>query len=363
MAGRFGGLGEDGFVFERTGMMDRIKIGQLGVCHEHAPGKMQTLRLLPEVFEIVGVVDDRPTATTAKFVGSDFKMYDGVKMMTEEELFQTPGLQAVAVEVPNLELVPAAFRCLERNLPIHMDKPGGDSYDEFERLRSGYEKRDLPFQMGYMFRGNPAMRWIQEAFRKGWLGEIFEVQASMSHNYGDKEYQEYMGQLPGGIMFNLGCHLIDFVVSLMGRPSTVTPFLLSAPGDPDRIKNNCVSILTYPHATVTLRASSREVDGLSRRRLKICGTKGSVDLCPLERFDGQPLTMDLVLNEDAAELAAGKHTLSFDPVRDRYEEQLMDLARMIRGEIKNPYDIHHDCLVQEVLMAASGITNWNATGV
>ncbi len=42
----------------------------------------------------------------------------------------------------------------------------------------------LPFQMGYMFRGNPAFNWIRKAVEKGWLGDVFEIQASMSHNYG-----------------------------------------------------------------------------------------------------------------------------------------------------------------------------------
>ncbi|MPN03603.1 hypothetical protein SDC9_150834 [bioreactor metagenome] len=210
--------------------------------------------------------------------------------------------------------------------------------------------------MGYMFRGNPAFRWILDAVRKGWLGEIFEVQASMSHNYGGEEYQEYIGKFRGGIMFNLGCHLIDFVVALLGRPSGVTPFLKSAPGDPDRIQNNCVAILEYPHATATLRACSREAGGLNLRRMKVCGTKGLVELCPLERFDGEKLEMELALSEGNEEFEAGRRTLRFGPVRDRYEEQLLELARMIRGEMSNPYDVQHDCLVQEVLLRASGYT-------
>ncbi len=69
--------------------MERIKIGQLGICHEHASGKISTLRGLPEVFEIVGVVDDRNTKS-ARFAGDDLKPYEGLKWMTEEELFLRP---------------------------------------------------------------------------------------------------------------------------------------------------------------------------------------------------------------------------------------------------------------------------------
>ena len=33
----------------------RIKIAQLGIGHNHASAKMQSLRKLPELFEVVGV--------------------------------------------------------------------------------------------------------------------------------------------------------------------------------------------------------------------------------------------------------------------------------------------------------------------
>lgn len=338
-------------------MTNKIKIGQIGICHEHASGKMNTLRLHPEIFEIVGVVDDR-TSTAAKFAGSDLKPYEGLNWMTEEELFNTPGLEAVTVEVPNLELVSTARRCLEHNLPIHMDKPGGDDYKAFCQLRQDYEAQALPFQMGYMFRGNPAFNWIRKAVEKGWLGDVFEIQANMSHNYGGEAYQEYIGKFSGGIMFNLGCHLIDFVVAVLGRPTAVTPFLKSTRDVSPHIMNNGVAIIEYPHTTVTLRACSKEPGGLERRRLKICGTQGVVDLCPLERFDGKPLQMEVVLREGNEEYEAGTQMLEFGPVNDRYESELENFARFITGEAENPYGCAHDCLVEEVLLAASGYTAW-----
>lgn len=340
--------------------MDRIRIGQIGVGHEHAAAKMRTLRSLPEVFEVVGVVDDRATRSP-RFAGDDLTSYDGLTWMTEEQLLATPGLQAVLIETPNHDLVPTALRCVRRGLPMHMDKPGGEDMAAFRRLLDGCREAGVALQIGYMFRNNPAMRFALRAVRERWLGDIFEVQASMSHNYGGEPYQRYLGHFRGGIMFNLGCHLVDLVVALLGRPERVTPYLKSAPGDDHAIKNNCVAILEYPHATATLRACSREVDGLNRRRLKICGTRGTIELSPLERFDGQPLQMGLTLLEGNDEYAAGSHAVEFGVVRDRYEDQFREFARIVRGEIKNPYTYDHDDLVQEVTLAASGRLGWNGT--
>ncbi len=148
--------------------MEKIKIGQIGICHEHASGKINTLRKMPDVFEIIGVVDDRAT-TAARFAGDELKPYEGLKWMPEEELFNTPGLQAVTVEPPNSDLVSTAMRCMERNLAMHMDKPAGEDLEQFGKLLKGCKERKLPFQMGYMFRSNPAMQWCLKAVRRaGW---------------------------------------------------------------------------------------------------------------------------------------------------------------------------------------------------
>jgi predicted dehydrogenase len=336
--------------------MRKIKIGQLGVCHEHADGKIKTLRKMSDVFEIVGVVDDRATRFV-RFAGDNLAPYDGLKWMTEEELFKTPGLEAVAVETPNDDLVPTALRCMERNLAMHMDKPAGYDLTLYERLLRGCEERKLPFQIGYMFRNNPAFQFSLQAFRKGWLGDIFEVQANMSHHYGGEAYQHYLGRLPGGILFNLGCHLIDFIVALLGKPAKATSFLKSTPGLPDSIKNNGLAILEYPHATVTVRACSLEAGGLEHRRLKICGTLGTIELSPLERFDGKPLTMQMILLEGNADYPAGAHTLDFGVQNDRYESQLLEFAGMIRGTQNDPHTREHDYQVHETLLAAAGCNN------
>lgn len=334
--------------------MKRIKIGQIGCCHEHAAGKITALRGMPDVFEIVGVVDDRVTSS-AKFAGENLKPYEGLRWMTEGALFDIPGLQVVTVETPNDDLVPTALRCMNRNLAMHMDKPAGSDLKLYGELLSGCKVRKLPFQMGYMFRNNPAFKFCLQAVREKWLGEIFEVQADMSHNYGGEDYQNYLGKFQGGIMFNLGCHLVDFVVALLGHPDRVTPFLKSTPGLPNSISNNGLAILEYPHAMATVRACSMEIDGLERRRLKVSGTKGSIDLCPLERFDGQPLLLEMTLLDGNETYSAGTHVIDTGIRRDRYHDQLFELAKMINGEMENPYTYDHDYSVHVAMLAASGV--------
>jgi predicted dehydrogenase len=239
-----------------------------------------------------------------------------------------------------------------------MDKPGGDNLEMFARLRKACEERGLPFQMGYMFRNNPAMRWCLKASRDRWFGNILEIQCDMNHDYGGDDYQEYIGKFQGGVMFNLGCHLTDFVVALMGRPKNVTSFLKSAPGWPETVRNHSLAVLEYEHTLASLRVCSLSPGGVNARRLKISGDKGAVELSPLECYDGTPIRMNLTKLEGNEAYSAGTHIVEFGIKNDRYEDQLLELALMINGEMENPYKYEHDYLAQEVLLAAAGYTTW-----
>lgn len=338
--------------------MEKIRVVQIGVTHEHARGKIVSLKRLPGLFEIIGVVDDRDTAHTPYF-SCGYNLYDGLRRWTLGEVLNDPSVDAVVIEVPNNELVPTALQCMERDLPMHMDKPGGEDLALFRTLLRGCRERRLPFQMGYMFRPNPMFRFAAEACRKGWLGEIFHVEADMNHDYGTAEYEEYLGKFSGGIMYNLGCHIIDFIVEIMGRPENVIAAPGPAPGFPDRIRNNCAAMLVYPHASATIIACSQEAMGSNSRRIAIRGTKGTIVMSPLEIYDGQtPMTMQLFLQQDNPQFRAGLHNVSFGPYADRYENQMIEFAKIIRKEIPDPMEFDHDDLTQEVTLAAAGMIPW-----
>jgi len=125
---------------------ERIKIGQIGISHEHAAIKMRSLRELSEHFEIVGVVDDR-ASTAARRIDNDLSAFDGVERFSEEALLSLPGLQAVMIETANADLVPTAQRCAEREVAIHMDKPGGGGARALRRLGRRLRFDDEPLQL------------------------------------------------------------------------------------------------------------------------------------------------------------------------------------------------------------------------
>lgn len=338
--------------------MKKIKIAQIGITHEHAPGKYATLKNMPETYELVGVYNDMDTySTPAFYTASLLNAYKDANWMSLDEILNYPDLDAVAVEVPNNELVPIAMRCMERGLAMHMDKPAGEDLTLYKKLLDGCQAKKLPFQMGYMFRGNPAFQFCIKAIREKLIGDVVEILTDMNHNYGGEPYQEYIGKFPGGIMYNLGCHLIDFIVAAMGRPESAASFMKSAPGCASNIFNNCTAVLEYPTAHVILRSCSKVASCTPGRSMIIAGTKGTIQFSPLERFDNVPLEVSLMLKEARNGYPAGSHTLRFPMDSDRYRPQLQELAEVIRGEREQTYSYEHDYIVHEVTLAACGLHN------
>lgn len=332
----------------------RIRIGQIGIGHNHAADKMQALRNLSDFFEVAGVVESDSAWREKR---GDFEVYKGLKWMTAEELLATRGLEAVAVETDGFELVPTALRCAEHGLHIHMDKPGGESLPEFRRLLEVCETRSLAFQQAYVYRYNPAVKFCLNAVKNGWLGKVFEVHAVMSRYDGDNtEYRRWLSQFKGGAMYIFAGYLIDLIVTMLGKPEKVTPFMKQTRDD--GLIDNGLAVLEYERAAATVRVSVEEVDGMKHRRLIVCGTNGTVELCPIEPpgnlYYTQPLTVRLTLKNGNVQYSSGTHHVSCGVLGSRYEAQLIEFARIIRGEIRNPYSCQHEYLLHEVLLAACG---------
>ena len=333
--------------------LKKVRVVQWGMCHEHADGKFQSVKKLPDDFELVGVIDDRASKTPRE--DRSFKIYNGVRIMTEEELWADKTIQCVFVEVTNDDLIPVAWKVAKHGLAMHLDKPCGQNFAKFEALMRFCEKRGIPVQIGYMFRVNPAIRRITKIIQDGLLGDIISIEADMYHDYGSKNYNAYIASFKGGIMYNLGCHLIDFIVPMMkGLPSKAHVVRMPAPGDPANTGTDCVSLLEWGTGTVTVRSSRHAA--CASRWLRVQGTKGAIDLRPIERFDGKPTTFELRLKVEAGGYKKGTQIVDCGVQKDRYADQLKELADIIRGLRENPKGQYaHDITVHKVTLMACGM--------
>jgi predicted dehydrogenase len=96
-----------------------------------------------------------------------------------------------------------------------------------------------------------------------------------------------------------------------------------------------------------------EVNGFGRRQFMVSGSKGTVNICPLER----PITMTYSDTDIADKpYEDRKVTLSFDDhtATGRYDEMMQDFYAYIQGTTENPFTYEHDYTVQKVLSEIVG---------
>ncbi len=323
----------------------KIKIGQIGTGHAHASGKMETLRSLPETYEIVGVAEPDPKR---RAVAEKSKTYEGIPWLTEEQLLNTKGLTAVVVETEVCDLLSTAQRAIAAGKHIHLDKPAGESLSQFKQLLAEAARQKLTVQMGYMLRYNPAFQLCQRAVKEGWLGEVFSIDAAMSKVL-DTPTRKALMKYPGGAMFELGCHVIDATVRVLGRPHKVTAYNRSSSPLNDGFFDNQMAVLEYPKATAIIRSAVIEIDGGSRRQFAVCGDQGTVDIRPIE-----PAKLRLSLEQAHGEFKKGSQEVTLPKSRGRYDGDFIDLAQVIRGEKAFEFTHEHDLAVQETVLLASG---------
>lgn len=321
----------------------RIKVGQIGVGHAHAT-KLSVYRESAD-YEVVGIVEADPQLQAQ---AKAQPVYRDLPWMTREQLLNVAGLEVVLVETRVPDLLDTAEACVAAGQNIHLDKPAGSSLPQFRRIMAAAERQKLLVQMGYMYRYNPGVVRLREWLRAGWLGELFEVHAVMSKLVPPVERTRLVS-IGGHMMFELGCHLIDLIVGLLGKPTAVTAYAQHVSRVEDALWDNTLAVLTYPRALATVKATAVEVDGGERRHLVACGSEGTFHIQPLDNPQARA-----TLSKARGEFPKGYQDLSF-PKYVRYVDDAADMARVLRGEKSSDFSYQHDLDVQETILRACNL--------
>ena len=324
-----------------------IKIGQIGIGHNHGEGKMLAVRKFPELFKVVGFAEENQEWIKKR---GNLKGYEGLNRYSVDELIDK--CDAVMIETDVWDLTNTAQKCIDAGKHIHMDKPASGTLEEYKHLLNTARAKNLVVQLGYMYRYNPAVQKCFELIDDGKLGEIYSINAEMS-TFHPTGYKKWLTNFGGGIMYILGCHLVDLIVYIMGKPDRVTSFLKHTGLDGIDLSDNNLAVMEYKKALARVFVSSVEVNGFGRRQLMVSGSKGTVNICPLER----PTVMTYSDTEIADKTYADRKILL--PVEDnssagRYDEMMKDFYHYIKGTKENPFTYEHEYAVQEVLSEIIG---------
>lgn len=338
--------------------MKRIKIAQIGTGHDHAFSPIPTFKKLSDIFEFVGyctVPEDE--YNVPQFGNQAHKWAIGdAKQLTLDEILNYPDLDAVCIETEDRALTKYAIMAAEKGLHIQMDKPGGIDDAEFDRLIDIVEEKKLVFHMAYMYRYNPAVIKLKEDIKAGKLGDIIATEGEMDCRHALPK-RNWLKAYPGGMLYFLGCHMVDLVYSIMGDPEEIIPLSCSSGLEGTDAKDFGMAVFKYKNGVSVAKSTAVEDGGYERRHLLVVGTKGTVELRPIETgadsteiFNAQKTTV----RENFSEAFTSKAECYETEVFGRFDGMFRAFADYINGVRSNPYTYEYERKLHKILLKACG---------
>ncbi len=338
--------------------MKKINVAQVGTWRAtHGEHIMMSMKSMPHIYNVVGICEPDEELKQAALKKDTFK---GLKWLELEEILADDTLDAVIIETKELEQAKYALMFAKKGMHIHLEKPGGGNLEEFKELVSLAKANNTLLQLGYMYRYNPAIMQAMEIIKSGEIGDVLRVDAQMSVRYG-RYMLDMLSEFPGGMMYFLGCHLVDLMYAIQGKPQNVIPLNRSSGTLGATSLDSGLVAYEYERGVSTLKTVACEVDGGSRRGIVITGTNGTIELKHFE----VPLVAPPITNANTVTVTAKYYTEyqpnslyteehTFEPY-GRYDLMMSEFAKMVLGEKKNPYTPDYELEVFELVMKSINI--------
>jgi predicted dehydrogenase len=337
--------------------MSKIRMAQYGTKHGHAGSWIASMLNNPQV-ELAGVFEPDPVRRQEVMEKDSIFRQVHHWYNSAEEMLGDPSIVAVTSEGLNIESLDFTEAIVGAGKHVLYDKPAGDNWPQWQRVVKRAEEQSLVLQMGYMFRYHHGFRQVAEWARSGLLGDIFSVRAHMStwippvrESLGYNT-RDTISKHHGGIFYDLGGHMLDQVVWLLGRPTKVTAFLRNDTGIVPAFQDNTLGVFEFERAIAFIDIAAMEPRPMARR-FEVYGTKGSAII--VEPFEPAH-TLRLVLEEAGGGYDKGLHLIPVPEQgrQDTHDRALAAFIATIRGEQPPDRPYRHELLVQETLLRATG---------
>jgi predicted dehydrogenase len=230
---------------------------------------------------VVAVADADPTAARAAAA------HYGADARDELELLARADLDGIVIATPSALHAEQAIAALERGHPVFCQKPLARTAAECERVVAAAAHRDRLLGVDLSYRHLAAVQVLRRLLADGALGEVYAIEAEFHNAYGpDKAWFRDPALSGGGAAIDLGVHLVDLALLVLGRPkvSDVRSRLYAGgrllQAQPTVVEDHAwASFNTDTGATVTMACSWYGHAGADARiGFTVHGTAGAVEI-------------------------------------------------------------------------------------
>jgi len=264
-----------------------IGFGFMGKTHTYG---YKTIPLyysnLPFKIRLIGVCN----RTLAK--AQDAKETLGFEFATDnpDDIFNCPDIDIINICTPNIYHKEAVIKAINAGKHVYCDKPLAANYEEAKEITALAENTHVITQMALQNRFFPATLHAKELIEQDKIGKVTSFRACYLHA-GSVDPNKKIGwkqekKFGGGVLVDLGSHVIDLMYYLLGEYATVfahTDILYKQRPDKD---GNMVDIEAEDAVmmiakmksgvTGTIEASKTATGTNDELRFEIHGDKGAI---------------------------------------------------------------------------------------
>ena len=186
------------------------------------------------------------------------------------------GVDAVTISTPADTHVPLALEAVALGLPVVCDKPFALSSADARPVVAAAGRAGVPLTVYQNRRFDADLLTVQALISSGELGQITRFESRI-------EQYAPPGGIPtsgGGILFDLGAHVIDQALLLFGPVAEVYAEL----DEVDGVAGRFFVAARHTAGVVSHLAGDLLLQGAPGQRFRVFGTSGSYDV---DAFDGQ----------------------------------------------------------------------------
>ena len=163
-------------------------------------------------------------------------------------------------------------------------------------------------------------------------------------------------------MFFLGCHLVDLVIGFMGMPKEIIPLNTCSGVEGVTADDQGFAVMKYDSGNSFVKAYATERFGFLRRQLVLSGTRGTVEINPLEIYgvrtphDNHNTKIRISSERGGNDINSWHDIGEWKTIGlfDRYDNMMRSFAEMVRGEKVNPYTPDYELEVYKHVLKACG---------
>jgi predicted dehydrogenase len=196
-----------------------------------------------------------------------------------QDVLSDPAIDAIVVATPHSLHVEQVVAAARAGKAVFCEKPLALTRSGAQQCVDACAESGVVLAVGHNRRFMPAVAYLQDAIRRGLVGEVLYLEAHSSNESARKNsfpaWRSDAGESPAGGMTGTGIHLLDLTVSLLGRPDRVFAKVSSA-GEKVPPEDACNVLLTFASgvsATLSMVQTSPRF-----WRMHLFGSDGSLEV-------------------------------------------------------------------------------------